>query len=92
MFQKVGPSSVRSDDGYLVRRISRSCLIYEENGLTLKIEVEIGVNDLAVYLSAATEWNIGEDDIRYLTQDEREKVMNRIQAALKFLHVPHVIL
>jgi len=58
----------------------------------LEIEVEIGAQDLAIYLSAVTEWNIGEGNAQYLTQDERERTKSRIQAALKFLHVPHVIL
>ncbi len=89
MFTQLGPNSAQSSEGFRVERTGRMELKYTEFGRSLVVEVEPG-EGLAIYRNSITGWNSpNESDV--LTDNERQRIIQNIAAALDFLQVRYVL-
>jgi len=89
MFTKLGPNSVKSDEGFTVSRISRDEIEYKIDNKRLLIEVEPG-DGLAIYPSTI-EWWETEGDKEYVSKEEKAQILKNICDALDFLKIKYVI-
>lgn len=76
-FKQIGMNAVASDDGFVVRRKSRSELEYVENDRHVSIEVEPG-DGLAVYVSG-------------LECDNMDRIIRNVCAALNHMKVRYIL-
>lgn len=89
MFTRLGPNSVQSLEGFRVERTGRMELKYTEGNRSLLVEVEPG-DGLAIYRSSISGWNPpNEGDA--ISNEERQRIVRNICAALDFLQVPYVL-
>ncbi|HRZ46161.1 MAG TPA: Imm74 family immunity protein, partial [Candidatus Paceibacterota bacterium] len=89
MFTRLGPNSAQSSEGFRVERTGRMELKYTEADRNLVVEVEPG-EGLAIYRSSISGWN-PPNESEALTDDDRQRIVRNICAALDFLQVPYVL-
>jgi hypothetical protein len=89
MFARIGSNAAESTEGFSVRRLSHNALEYTSGGRYLEIEVEPG-EALAVYRSTLKTW-LPPHDVEPLSEDERDVILSRVSAALRFLKIDHVL-
>jgi hypothetical protein len=89
MFTKLGPNSVKSDEGFTVSIAKRYELEYRTEGKRVLVEIE-GGDGLAVYESSI-EWWETEGDKEYVSKEERAQIIKNICDALTFLKIKYVI-
>jgi hypothetical protein len=89
MFIKLGPNSVKSDDGFSLSRISRDRMEYKEGNKRVLVGVEPG-DGLAIYPSTIEWWEI-EGDKEYISKEDRTQIVKNICDALTFLKIKYVI-
>lgn len=89
MFTKLGPNSVKSDEGFTVSRISRDDIEYKIGSKRLLVQVEPG-EGLAIYPSTI-EWWETEGDKEYISKEEKAQIIKNICDALTFLKIKYVV-
>jgi hypothetical protein len=89
MFTKLGPNSAKSDEGFMVSRISRDELEYKIGSKRLLVEVEPG-DGLAIYPSTIVWWET-EGEKEYVSKRQKAKIIKNICDALDFLKIKYVI-
>jgi len=89
MFTKLGPNSVKSDEGFTVSIVKRYELEYKTENKRVLIEIE-GGDGLAVYESSI-EWWETEGEKEYISKRQKTKIIKNICAALDFLKIKYVI-
>jgi hypothetical protein len=89
MFTKLGPNSVKSDEGFVVSIISRDEMEYKIGSKRLLVDVEPG-NDIVIY-GASIEWWETEGDKEYISKEEKAQIIKNICDALTFLKIKYII-
>lgn len=89
MFTKLGPNSVKSNEGFTVSIIKHYELEYKTESKRVLVEIE-GGDGLAVYESSI-EWWETEGDKEYVSKEEKAQIIKNICDALTFLKIKYVI-
>lgn len=94
MFRRIGLvgfRTARSDEGFDVRFRGMTRLLYKEGDHSLYIGVEPGGKrgGYAVYFSDIQNWNPPFDN-EPITSEIREKIRERVLAALTFMKIEHL--
>jgi hypothetical protein len=89
MFTKLGPNSVKSDEGFTVSILKRYELEYKTEGKRVLVEIE-GGDGVAIYKSSIEWWETGGDK-EYVTKGEKAQIIKNISDALTFLKIKYVI-
>jgi hypothetical protein len=89
MFTRLGSNSAQSTDGFRVERTGRMELKYTEGNHVLTVEVEPG-DGLAIYRSSIRAWNSPNENDDF-TDEDKQRIIHNICAALDFLGTPYVL-
>ncbi len=89
MFTKLGPNSVKSDEGFTVSIAKRYELEYKREGKRVLVEIE-GGDGIAIYVSSIKWWET-ENDKENISKEEKAQIIKNICDALTFLKIKYVI-
>jgi hypothetical protein len=88
-WRAINYGTAANEHGTIVARVGFRDLKYERNGQHLVIDVEPGLNDLAVYARGIKHWL---PSGRPIDSTEREAIVRDVKAALTVLRVPVMIM
>ncbi len=88
--QLIGNRWERSDNAYTVIRADRFVLEYREAGKRVLIQVEPGLNDLAVYADSIRHWEIPFEN-EVMTANDRERILENIKTVFEATNYAFVI-
>lgn len=82
-FHKIAPTIFENTDGYIVKGRNRDTLEYLEDPKRAIVGVEFGIKSVCIFRNDVTGCFLDEHIIP-LTESEKERVIERVSAAMQF--------